>query len=80
VVYLAVVSTVISFFMFQFATPRIGPTRVLAYSYFIPAFVLLVDWAIGRGLPPLMTFPGIAIVLVASLVIQRGVIEIGANK
>ena len=80
VVYLAVVSTVISFFMFQFATPRIGPTRVLAYSYFIPAFVLLVDWAIGRGLPPLMTFPGIAIVLVASLVIQRGVIEIGAIK
>ncbi|MEE8172694.1 MAG: DMT family transporter [Alphaproteobacteria bacterium] len=80
IVYLAVVSTVISFFMFQFATPRIGPTRVLAYSYFIPAFVLLVDWAIGRGLPALMTLPGIAIVLVASLVIQRGVIEIGPNR
>ena len=80
VAYLAVVSTVISFFMFQFATPRIGPTRVLAYSYFIPAFVLLVDWAIGRGLPPLMTFPGIAIVLIASLVIQRGVIEIGPSR
>ena len=80
VAYLAVVSTVISFFMFQFATPRIGPTRVLAYSYFIPAFVLLVDWAIGRGLPPLMTFPGIAIVLIASLVLQRGVIEIGPSR
>jgi len=80
VAYLAVVSTVISFFMFQFATPRIGPTRVLAYSYFIPAFVLLVDWAIGRGLPPLMTFPGIAIVLIASLVIQRGAIEIGPSR
>ena len=80
IVYLAVITTVISFFMFQYATTRIGPTRVLSYSYFIPAFVLLVDWAIGRGLPPLMTFPGIAIVLVASLVIQRGVIEIGANK
>ena len=80
VIYLAVVSTVISFFMFQFATPRIGPTRVLAYSYFIPAFVLLVDWAIGRGLPPLMTLPGIAIVLIASLVIQRGEIDIGHNK
>jgi len=80
VVYLAVVSMVISFFMFQFATPHIGPTRVLAYSYFIPAFVLLVDWAIGRGLPPLMTFPGVAIVLIASLVIQRGAIEIGPSR
>jgi len=80
IAYLAVVSTVISFFMFQYATPRIGPTRVLAYSYFIPAFVLLVDWAIGRGLPPLMTLPGIAIVLIASLVIQRGAIEIGQKR
>ena len=66
--------------MFQYATLRIGPTRVMAYSYFIPAFVLLVDWAIGRGLPPLMTLPGIAIVLIASLVIQRGVIDIGPAK
>jgi drug/metabolite transporter (DMT)-like permease len=80
IAYLAVVSTVISFFMFQYATLRIGPTRVMAYSYFIPAFVLLVDWAIGRGLPPLMTLPGIAIVLIASLVIQRGVIAIGPAK
>ncbi len=80
IAYLAVVSTVISFFFFQYATPRIGPTRVLAYTYFIPAFVLLVDWAIGRGLPPLMTLPGIAIVLIASLVIQRGAIDIGPTK
>ncbi|MBT3929065.1 MAG: DMT family transporter [Rhodospirillaceae bacterium] len=80
VAYLAVVSTVISFFLFQYATPRMGPTRVLAYTYFIPAFVLLVDWAIGRGLPPVMTLPGIAIVLIASFVIQRGVIDIGSPK
>ena len=73
------VSTVISFFFFQYATPHIGPTRVLAYTYFIPAFVLLVDWVIGRGLPPLMTLPGIAIVLIASLIIQRGVINMGSK-
>ncbi|PPR21893.1 MAG: hypothetical protein CFH38_01273 [Alphaproteobacteria bacterium MarineAlpha10_Bin1] len=80
IVYLAVVSTVLSFFLFQYAAPRIGPTRVLAYTYFIPAFVLLVDWAIGRGLPTAMTLPGIAIVLIASFVIQRGVIDIGPSK
>ncbi|MDP6588536.1 MAG: DMT family transporter [Alphaproteobacteria bacterium] len=80
VAFLAVVSTVITFFMFQYAATRIGPTRVQAYSYFIPAFVLVVDWAIGRGLPSLMTLPGVAIVLVASLVIQRGVIEIGPRR
>jgi hypothetical protein len=41
--------------------------------------VLLVDWVIGRGLPPLMTLPGIAIVLIASLIIQRGVINMGSK-
>ena len=80
VAYLAIVGTVLSFFIFQYATMRIGPTRVMAYSYFMPAFVLLVNWAIGRGLPPLMTLPGIAIVLIASLVIQRGAIVIGPNR
>ena len=80
VAFMAVISTVISFFLFQYAATRIGATRVQAYSYFIPAFVLLVDWAIGRGLPPLMTFPGVAIVLIASLVIQRGAIEIGPTR
>ena len=75
VAYLAVVSTVISFFFFQYATPRIGPTRVLAYSYFIPAFVLLVDWILSGDLPPAMTFPGIAIVLIASFAIQKGAIS-----
>ena len=80
IAYLAVVSTVISFFFFQYATPHIGPTRVLAYTYFIPAFVLLVNWIIGRGLPPLITLPGIAIVLIASLVVQRGVIDLGSKK
>ena len=70
--YLALVTTVITFFLFQYATPRIGPTRVQAYSYFIPGFVLLTEWALGRGLPPLMTLPGIGLVLVASYFIQRG--------
>ena len=75
VAYLAVVSTVISFFFFQYATPRIGPTRVLAYSYFIPAFVLFVDWVLNGELPSAMTFPGIFIVLIASFAIQQGAIQ-----
>ena len=36
--------------------------------------------SVERGLPPLMTFPGVAIVLIASLVIQRGAIEIGPTR
>ncbi|MGD9538155.1 MAG: DMT family transporter [Alphaproteobacteria bacterium] len=72
IVWLAVGPTVITFFMIQGATLKIGATRVQVYSYFIPVFVIALDWALGRGLPPLLTLPGVAIVMLASVVIQRG--------
>ena len=74
-VYLAMFPTIISFFITQYATLRLGPTRVQAYSYALPAIVLLLDLALGKPVPPLMTVPGIAIVLAASLVVQRGAIR-----
>lgn len=76
IVWLAIGPTVITFFMIQGATLKIGATRVQVYSYFIPVFVIVLDWALGRGLPPLMTLPGVAIVMLASVVIQRGRIRL----
>ena len=75
IVYLAIFPTIISFFITQYTTLRIGATRVQAYSYALPAIVLLLDLALGKPAPPLMTVPGLAIVLLASLVVQRGAIR-----
>lgn len=72
IVYLAIFSTIGSFYLFQYTSLRIGPTRVVSYNYLTPALVLLVDWGFGKGWPPAMTFPGIAIVVAAMLVLQRG--------
>ena len=44
-----------------------------------PAFVLAIDWALGKGLPSVLTIPGIVIVLAASLVIQRGEVFAGRS-
>jgi drug/metabolite transporter (DMT)-like permease len=71
-VWIVVGPTVITFFMIQSITIKIGGTRVQAYSYLIPAFVLLIDWGAGRGLPTAMTLPGIVIVLIASVIVQWG--------
>ena len=76
---IAVLSTVISFFLMQWTTIRLGPTRVQSYSYLLPAFVLAIDWAFGKGLPSALTIPGILIVLAASLVIQRGEVFAGRS-
>jgi len=70
-VYLAIFSTVITFYLTHLATPPLGPTRVMAYSYFYPAGVLLIDWALGNGLPPAVVWPGVLVVSLATLVVQR---------
>jgi len=71
-IYLAIFSTVITFYLTHLATPPLGPTRAMAYSYFYPAGVLLIDWGLGHGLPPPIIWPGVIVVSLATLVVQRG--------
>jgi len=68
--YLAIFTTVITFFLTQYAVTFIGPTKVMAYSYLYPGFVLLIELALGRGLPSLSVLPGVVIVLGAMFIIQ----------
>jgi drug/metabolite transporter (DMT)-like permease len=69
--YLALFSTVVTFFLTQYSVPYIGPTKVMAYSYLYPGLVLLIDLALGHGWPDGSILPGIFLVLLAMLVIQR---------
>lgn len=71
VVYLAVFTTVITFFLTQFATVRLGSTTVMSYSYLYPLFVIIIELFLGHGLPESRTWPGVLLVLLALLVIQR---------
>lgn len=75
IVYLAVFCTVITFYLTHMATPYLGPTRVMAYSYCYPAFVLLINWFLGNGFPPLITLPGVAVVSLTIIILQRGASE-----
>jgi drug/metabolite transporter (DMT)-like permease len=72
IVYLAIFCTIITFFLTQFNTIRLGPTRVMAYSYFYPPLVLLIELLLGHGLPPAKTLAGILIIVPAMVVVQRG--------
>ncbi len=78
VAYLALFTTVITFFLTQYAISYIGPVRVMAYSYLFPALVLLLDIAMGNDWPSSRVIPGILVVLVAMFVIQRsqGVVRV----
>jgi len=71
IVYLAVFSTIITFYLTHISTLYLGPTRVMAYSYFYPVFVLVINWGLGEGLPPAAIIPGVAVVTLATVVLQR---------
>lgn len=70
IAYLAVFSTIITFFLTQYCTLFIGPTRAMAYSYLYPGLVVLIDLIFKGVWPGSGILPGIAIVLIAMLVVQ----------
>ncbi len=71
IAYLAVFTTLITFFIFQASTAVIGPTKVLSYTYLNPAFVLLIGLGFGEALPPLATYPGLLLIVGATFILQR---------
>ncbi len=71
VLYLAIFCTLVTFFLSQWSTIRLGPTRVMAYSYLYPPLILFLDWAMGHGLPPTRTLPGIILIGLTMVIVQR---------
>jgi len=71
ILYLAIFCTLITFFLSQWSTIRLGPTRVMAYSYLYPPLILLMDWALGHNLPPVRTLPGIVLIGLTMIIVQR---------
>lgn len=76
IVYLAIFTTILTFFLTQWCTMGIGPTRVSAYSYLYPVLVIVIDlglWLLGFSVkfPPGKTLLGILIILPAMILIQR---------
>ena len=49
VAYLAIFATAGTFFLIQFASLRLPASKVLSYTYFTPAFVILIEGSIGHG-------------------------------
>ena len=72
IAYLAMFTTIITFFISQWATLHLGPTRVMAYSYLYPPLIILIEWLLHHDFPPLKTMLGVLIILPAMVIVQRG--------
>jgi drug/metabolite transporter (DMT)-like permease len=71
IAYLAFFTTIITFFISQWATLHLGPTRVMAYSYLYPPLLVALEWGLHRSLPQPSTLIGILIILPAMVIVQR---------
>lgn len=72
VLYLAVGPTAICFFLIQFASQHLPAPKVIAYGYLTPAFVIVVEGAIGHGWPTMSVILG-ALVTILGLVVLAAV-------
>ena len=57
--------------MTQYATQIIGPTRTISYSYLYPLLVMILNFLLGHGWPPLRVLPGIALTVTAMALLIR---------
>jgi len=64
-VYISVAASAMTFVLLQYATLRLPSAKVMAYTYLTPAWVILWEIALGRGVPPLIVLGGVAMTIVA---------------
>lgn len=69
--YLAIFTTLVTFFLTQYAATVIGPTRSMSYTYWNPALVALLAWALGGDALAAAAWPGLLLTLVAMLELHR---------
>ena len=71
IAYLAVFNTAVTFYIAKYASLRLQAFKVMAYTYLTPAFVVLLEGALGRGWPSASVIAGIAATAAVTLLLQR---------
>lgn len=69
--YTGIVATAVTFVLLQYASLRLPSAKVMAYTYLTPTWVIAWQAALGHGLPPTWTLAGIALTIVALLLLLK---------
>lgn len=67
--YIAVVASTFTFLLLQFASLRLKAAKVMAYTYLTPSWVILWEIALGNGAPPALVLGGVALTVLALLLL-----------
>lgn len=69
--YLAICASSITFFLVQYATMHLPSSKVMAYTYLTPAWVILWEFVITGSVPPMLMFLGVAATIAALVMLLR---------
>ena len=69
--YIAIFASAATFVLLQFATLRLPAAKVMAYTYLVPSWVILWEIALGRSAPPAMVLVGVALSILALLLLLK---------
>lgn len=64
-VYTAFAASSVTFVLLQFATMRLPASKVMAYTYLVPSWVILWELALGHSAPPIRVLVGVALTALA---------------
>jgi len=70
-VYVAVAASSMTFVLLQFATLRLPSAKVMAYTYLVPSWVILWELALGRAAPPPTVLVGVALTVLALVLLLK---------
>ncbi len=64
-IYTSVAATAVTVVLLQFASLRLPASKVMAYTYLLPSWVILWEVALGQALPALLVFAGVGLSVLA---------------
>ena len=69
--YVSVFASAATFVLLQYATMHLPSAKVMAYTYLTPSWVIALEFALGNGLPTPWVLGGVALTVVALLLLLR---------
>jgi drug/metabolite transporter (DMT)-like permease len=71
ILYTAIFASAATFTLLQFATMRLPSSKVMAYTYLVPSWVIIWGVALGAMMPPGIVMAGLGITIVALVLLLR---------
>lgn len=71
ILYVAIFASATTFFLLQYAALRLPSAKVMAYTYLVPAWVIVWEAAMGNGLVGLTVLAGVGLTVIALLMLLK---------